>query len=235
MKKKSLLLFSLLFLLSFHAQAEAESLFRLIKRGNRYYKRELYRDALNYYSEGKLRDAKDPVPSFNEGAAYYKMEDYSGSLQSFSRTLELAESEERKSDVYYNLGNNYFKVGDYHKAIETFIKALNINPYDFDAKHNLELAQKRLKEQQKDDQPEEEKSGESRTQKGEDKEKKAQESNEREPRPAQGESDEATAPMRDFTQEEAQRLFESMKSDQTQIIADIIKKRASKEENAKDW
>src|SRR6185436_2984911 len=56
--------------------------------------------------------------------------------------------------IYFNRGNTFFQMGKYQEAIESYKKALELTPSDKEAKHNLELALKKLQEnpqeQQKD-------------------------------------------------------------------------------------
>ncbi|MEJ5167477.1 MAG: tetratricopeptide repeat protein, partial [Thermoanaerobaculia bacterium] len=51
--------------------------------------------------------------------------------------------------AYYNIGNCYFQKEDFLNAIEFYKKALDLDPNDEDAKINLELARKKLKDQAK--------------------------------------------------------------------------------------
>jgi len=48
--------------------------------------------------------------------------------------------------LYYNQGNVAFRLGRYPEAVVWYRKALALNPDDLQAKHNLELAQRRMDE-----------------------------------------------------------------------------------------
>lgn len=49
-------------------------------------------------------------------------------------------------DLWYNRGNAAFQDGRYPEAISWYRKTLSINPGDIQAKHNLELAQRRARQ-----------------------------------------------------------------------------------------
>ena len=49
---------------------------------------------------------------------------------------------------WYNTGDALFSMGRFKDSAEAFIQALKLDPSDKDAKHNLELALLKLKEQQ---------------------------------------------------------------------------------------
>lgn len=57
---------------------------------------------------------------------------------------------ETKEQSIYNSGNIYFSQQDYPNSIEQYKKALRINPNNDNARHNLRVAQLRLKQQQND-------------------------------------------------------------------------------------
>ena len=48
---------------------------------------------------------------------------------------------------YYNLGNALYKSGKYQECIDAYKNALRKMPGDMDAKHNLQLAMKKLEMQ----------------------------------------------------------------------------------------
>ncbi len=229
-------LLSILLFIPFNENIYAESYSRLIKKGNRYYKNELYSDALRYYLEGQKKNQRACEPIFNAGTAYYKIEDYNNSIESFTKSLDLVEKEEKISDIYYNLGNSQFKSGDFQRAIESYKKGLDINPYNLNMKYNLELAIKRLEEGKKEN----DKSKDSESKKGakgsgESKTDGDIESQDNLQDNLKEDTGDRSLDKREFTEEEAERLLRSVNSDQTRIINDIIKQRASLVENEKDW
>lgn len=121
---------------------------------------------LKAYSEGSYEIAAqdfesalasapdDPQANFNFGAALYKKGDFKNAIPVFEKALTSPDDQLRQN-AFYNLGNARFSNEEYEQAIESYKKALQLNPEDLQAKHNLELAQRKLKEkedQEKQDQ-----------------------------------------------------------------------------------
>jgi len=77
-----------------------------------------------------------------KAAAQYKAEKYDEAAE----TLEGQET----SDAHYNRGNALAKAGDLMGAVVAYDKALKLNPKNEDARYNMELVEKKLKEQEKE-------------------------------------------------------------------------------------
>ena len=248
--KRTFLVFTALFLCCFVLSREglAETYGGLIKRGNRYYKNELYSDALRYYNEGWEKNPEALEPVFNRGDALYMNEDYTKSIESFEQSLDMARNDMQKSDIYYNLGNSYFMAGEYTRSIESYIKGLKINPTNLNMKYNLELAQKRLEESKKKQETETEGRGKPQ-QKPSGEESEGSDSDEGKPESSsdqegeskqedRGDSEGGTGESgdpRELSREEAERLLTSVNSEQVEIINDIIQQRVRGEETENDW
>ena len=96
----------------------------------------------------------DPLASYNAGTGHLAAEN----LDAATRHLEHAtqsvpeENIELASRAQYNLGNARFGAQDLEGAIEAYKEALRKDPEFEDAKHNLELSQRLLQEQQQQNQ-----------------------------------------------------------------------------------
>jgi Ca-activated chloride channel homolog len=75
-----------------------------------------------------------------KGAAHYRAGNYEQALKSL-KDLHDVES-------WYNKGNTLARLGRYPQAIQAYTEALKLNPTHEDARHNLKLIQKALKQQQ---------------------------------------------------------------------------------------
>jgi len=183
------------------------------------------------------------------------MEDYINAIDQLAAALQNTRNDAKKTDIHYNLGNSYYQLGQYEKAVEHYMKGLELSPYNLNLKYNLELALKKLKdaEKKKDEQtaadggtrkgpqgekglpkgeqskstPEEKPAGDEKTGSGKAGSGKA----ETQKQSGSVESGEKHA----LTKEEAERLINSLNTDQTAIIGELIKKRLSASENEKDW
>jgi Ca-activated chloride channel family protein len=200
----------------------------VMRKGYRYYRNSLYREALGYFEQGVEKNSKSPVPHFNTAAALYKMEDYVRSIEALTEALKSADSAEQIAQIHYNLGNNHFQLGNYDKAAEHYIEALKETPYDLDTKFNLELALEKLSGQSAPAQ-----------------EEVQDEKGEGGPRPAEGppaeegeregSSGKQEQGTQEFSKEEAEQLVDSVNNDQSRIMNEIIQNRAGKVQYEKDW
>jgi tetratricopeptide (TPR) repeat protein len=229
-------------------EGNAASYTSLIRRGNRFYRNELYGEALTHYQAGKKKNKNALEPDFNAASAYYKLEDYVSSREALLSLIQKEKGEKRKlSDIYYNLGNSFFKLGDYQKAVDNYIKGLEITPYDLNMKFNLELALQKMESSKEQEQTQEQNKGKDGQGKGtetgggegeesgkdqtEEQASKGSQEQEQSPKP-----DEQQELSRDsISRDEAERLINSLNTAQTQTIGEIIKQRISRTENEKDW
>ncbi len=133
-------------LLSFDAAAQSERKF--VRRGNRDFDTKKYPDAEIQYKKA-LEKSPSSVPAiFNLGNALYKQNHYDEAAKQYQ---ELAGKESQTASTaseYYNLGNALYKSGKYKECIDAYKNTLRQSPGDLDAKHNLQLAMRKLQMQQ---------------------------------------------------------------------------------------
>ncbi|MBE7557845.1 tetratricopeptide repeat protein [bacterium] len=116
------------------------------RQGLRQYLAGEYDAAIQSYLDAELRAPEDARLAFSRGTINYKMGKYEAAAEEFARALSTDDPRLRAA-VHYNLGNVKFREEDYPSAINEYIEALKLAPDHADAKFNLELARKRLKEQ----------------------------------------------------------------------------------------
>lgn len=135
-----------------------------VRKGNRLFNKENYREAEVEYRKGLIKDSLSLASRYNLGNVLYKMDDMEQAQTSYSRIADsVAKSnvssinwEEGRvecestlaSDLYHNIGNTYLQQKKYAEAIEAFKNALRCNPADMDTKSNLAYAQKKLEDEQ---------------------------------------------------------------------------------------
>jgi len=226
----SILIF-LIFILTFsYNLSRAEPYIFLIRKGNSYYKKELYQEALSCYSKAQQKREKEIEPLFNSGSTLYMMEDYVGAIDAFTKVLQ-EKNTDLKHKAYYNLGNSYYKLGEYDKAASNYIKALELNPHDFNTKHNLEMALQKIEENTEKSKMDEIKGQKPEEQKKDNGEKGKSEEKQTE-KPVEGETQ---LPEELLSPDEARSLINALNTDQNQTIKEIIQKKIGKVENEKDW
>mgnify|MGYP005848982755 CR=1 FL=1 len=124
---------------------------RYNNRGNENFEAGEYQAALEQYTAARLENPDLAEPYYNGGNTFYRQ----GELD--RAELQLQQSVKRaggdvSQEANYNLGNTYFQQQNWPKAIEAYKQSLRLNPDDWDAKHNLELALRQQEQQQQQQQ-----------------------------------------------------------------------------------
>jgi tetratricopeptide (TPR) repeat protein len=116
-------------------------------KGNAYYRQRSYSEALEKYVGAQ--DFKTPRPeiSYNIANTLYQQKKYTEALKEYGKSVS-STIPGLDQKIYFNRGNSYYQMAQYQAAAESYQKALEMDPRDPDAKHNLELALKRLQEEQ---------------------------------------------------------------------------------------
>ncbi|MCI0419645.1 MAG: tetratricopeptide repeat protein, partial [Acidobacteria bacterium] len=148
----SLLLCLLIFTLA-AGQIWRDKVSRKNSEGNALYEQRNYPGALDKYVEANDGKAHRQELSYNLANTLYQQKKYREALQELEKAI-VSDNPGLNQKAYFNRGNAFFQMGKYAEAIESYKKALELSPGDREAKHNLELALKKLQEnpqeQQKD-------------------------------------------------------------------------------------
>jgi Ca-activated chloride channel family protein len=134
------------------------------KKGNELYKKGSYEDALKQYDDALLLAPADTLLKMNKGSTLYRLGKFDDAEAEYNAALS-QKNKKKQADAHYNLGNIQFKQGDalsqsggqgamdkYKSALQHYITALDLQPYNKDAKWNIELAQRRIKLQEQQNQ-----------------------------------------------------------------------------------
>ena len=109
-----------------------------------------YGAALDAYEAARDRVPEAGAPHYNVGNVLYRTEDFEESLKEYDEALMDATGDLR-SRGFFNRGTAAFRAQRYAQAVEAYKEVLRMDPDDRDAKHNLELALKRMPQQDADD------------------------------------------------------------------------------------
>ena len=140
----------LLALLSVNAAGQIDK--RDVRRGNRDYKKENYKDAEIEYRKAIVKDSLSVAANYNLAADLYRQNNSQEAQKVLDRIKEVAPASENASDYYYNLGDIAIANQDWQTAVTAFEESLLRNPADLDAKENYIYAKKKLQQQQQQNQ-----------------------------------------------------------------------------------
>ena len=140
----------ILFLLSVVALTDASAQVdkREVRRGNRDFRKENYKEAELQYFRALAKDSLSFAANYNMANTLYRQENYDQALKHLERLEEVAADSPAAADFYYNLGNVAMAKEEYQKAVDAYKQSLLRNPGDVEAKENYIYAKAKLKEQQ---------------------------------------------------------------------------------------
>ena len=136
----------MLFLTAISAAAQPDR--RDVRRGNRDYKKENWKEAEIEYRKGIVKDSLSVAANYNLAADLYRQNNPQEAQKVLDRIKEVAPATENAADYYYNLGDVAIANQDWQSAVTAFEQSLLRNPGDLDAKENYIYAKKKLEQQQ---------------------------------------------------------------------------------------
>lgn len=136
--------------LSIDASAQVDR--REVRKGNRDFKKENYREADVEYRKALVKDSLSMVANYNLANTLYRQNDFEQSAKAMEKLKEVAPASEYAADYYYNLGDIAIASKNWQAAVDAFKQSLLRNPGDLDAKENYIYAKKMLENQQQQQQ-----------------------------------------------------------------------------------
>lgn len=121
---------------------------RDVRKGNRDFRKENYREAEIDYRKALVKDSLSLAANYNLGNTLYRSGDMEQARKSYEAVKESAGASVYGADYYYNMGNAAVAVQDWQGAVEAYIQSLLRNPGDLDAKENYIYAREMLKNNQ---------------------------------------------------------------------------------------
>jgi Ca-activated chloride channel homolog len=237
-----------IFLLATASTLRAESVASKNKEGNRLFAQGKYEDAEKAYLDAQVKNPGRPEVLYNLGNALIKQNKYSQGIQSLLQSEEKGDKSLRENS-WYNTGNALFSMGKFKESAEAYVQALKLDPADKDAKHNLELAMMRLKQQQQQKQ-----SGSNRKQQNSQNSNKDQsspdkdnsqqqtpknqnESGSRKDQNSQAKQQTAPEVQREgaISKEQAAQILDAARNQEIEQQRKLLESRARQRANGKDW
>jgi len=230
------------------AAVHAESVASKNKTGNRLFEQGKYQDAEKAYLDARGDAPEKPELVYNLGNALLKQKKYDQALQSLAQASAKADRG-LQAKAWFNSGDALFEMGRYQDAAQAFIQSLRINPGDRDAKNNLELALRKLQEQQKQ-QKSQGKDSQEKNQKQQDSSSQPndkQSANQQEQKQTSGEdqkkqtkpdrADQAQVNRREnnMNKEKAMQILDAMRDQELQEQRKLVEHSARRKAVGKDW
>jgi Ca-activated chloride channel family protein len=119
-----------------------------VAEGKALYEKNKHEAALQKYTRAQALLPNSPILSYNMGNVHFRQKDYDKAVEAYGKAAQ-APDKALAEAALFNAGNAQFAKEDYLQAIEMYKQALQLDPEDRDAKANLELARRKLKERSK--------------------------------------------------------------------------------------
>jgi Ca-activated chloride channel family protein len=103
------------------------------------YNKQKFPEALGIFQTNADKKPTDPKINYNLANAYYKNNDFASALKHYQTAFENTTDKNFQSVLLYNMGNTAYRADNKEAAKNYYKEALNLNPADINAKHNLEF------------------------------------------------------------------------------------------------
>ena len=140
MKMKSLryMLTALGLLACLAASAQVDK--RDVRRGNRQFRKEDYKEADISYRKALVKDSTSFAANYNLASTLYRQGNAQEAAAQLQKIAQAAPLSPNAPDYYFNLGDCALAQQDWNTAIQAFQQVLLRNPGDMEAKENLAYA-----------------------------------------------------------------------------------------------
>lgn len=147
MNRRIYILFILL-LVGVTQEAGAQEDKRDVRRGNRDFRKENWRQAEIDYRKALVKDSLSMAANYNLASTLFREGDVEQAGKVMETVKDVAAASPAAADYYYNLGDVAIAKEDWQGAVDAFAESLLRNPGDLDAKENYIYAKKKLQDQQ---------------------------------------------------------------------------------------
>jgi hypothetical protein len=126
------------------ASATAQTDEKLIRKGNRQYKKSNFTEAEVNYKKALEARPNNANAQFNLGDALFAQQNYDAAYEAFQKVVEMSPDAKLKSNAVYNMGNCLLEQGKFYDAFNIYKVSLKLNPDNENALYNLEYCRAHL-------------------------------------------------------------------------------------------
>ena len=196
-----------------------------IRKGNRLFNDSVFVDAEVNYRKALEANPKSTVSMYNLGNTLSQQQKFQDAMEQYVSASKIEKDKMKLAHIYHNMGVLFQAGKDYAKAVDAYKMSLRNNPADHETRYNLALAQKMLKDQQKQDQKQDQNKDKQKDQKQDEKKDQQQ--------PTKSEKKQDNQ----MSKENAEQLLNSVMQDEKDV-QDKVKKQQKVMQGGrleKDW
>lgn len=214
-----------------------------IKEGNKFYDSEKYTESEIEYRKAIEVNSKSEIGFYNLGNAMYKQGKYPEAVQEYEKIIPVVEDKAMLSKLWHNVGDIQLQNKDYAKAVEAFKNSLRNNPMDDETRYNLAFAQKKLQDQQneqnKDDQQnQDQKDEQNKDEQNKDEQNQDQQNQDQNQDDQKNKTQEQQQQNEQMSQDNAQQILNAFLQDEKDTQEKVKKAQQQKQQRRrtdKDW
>ncbi|WP_068473461.1 tetratricopeptide repeat protein [Saccharicrinis aurantiacus] len=185
-----------------------------------------YKKALDKLDEGE----RSFEAEFNLGDSYFQQKKYEDALKQFQSIDTEKLNKEQKGALHHNIGNSYMaqQQPDLNNAIESYKTALRNNPADNETRYNLIAAMKMKQDQENEDENQDENEDQEdqqdqQDQQNQDQNQDQQDQEQDQQDQQQNQDQQQQQQENQISEEDAQRILESLNQDEQQLQEEMQK------------
>ncbi len=129
----------------FSSQLYADSLYKKMEEGKTLYLQEKYDESLSTFVDAQIEAPENIKVKYNVASSHYKMKNFEEAVKGYLDVTSTAQDAHIEAFSLYNIGNAMYRQGKLQEAVEYYKKALELEPEDKDAQHNLEFVREEIK------------------------------------------------------------------------------------------
>jgi Ca-activated chloride channel homolog len=207
----------------------AQSDYAQSRKGDQNFEEGRFQEAETSYRKAFELNPKAST-SYNLANSMFLQDRIPEAIEEYKKAVSSSDSPEVKSKAYYNMGNAYFQNNEFEQSIKSYKEALKINPTDEDAKKNLMLALRQLKQQQQ----EEKKENQQQQQQQEQQQQQQQEQKDQQQNPGESPQQEEKK-KEDVSKEEASEILKAIEREDQRVQEKLKKTTGKSTPPVKDW
>lgn len=147
--KRIIIIFGVLLMSAAGASAQSAQSDRTdVRRGNRDFRKENFREAEIDYRKALVKDSLSVAANYNLANTLYREGDMENASKALERIKDVAPASASAADYYFNQGDVAIAQQNWQTAVDAFQQSLLRNPGDLQAKENYIYAKKKLQDQQ---------------------------------------------------------------------------------------
>ncbi len=124
----------------------------VLRKANEAYRQQQYDQAEKLYAQALQADPNNSVAKYNLGNIAYRRKQYDNAIKNYDASTATSPQAKQQAGAWNNKGLSHVAQKRLPEAIDAFKQAIRLNPYDEEARKNLNKALKELQQQQQQNQ-----------------------------------------------------------------------------------